>query len=195
MALKLISGSTPIASLAEAKRHCRVYHDDDDDYIQALVATATAWVDGKDGWLGRAIGTQTWDYVLDGFPVGAGPKGGGIRIPLPPLQSVVSVEYVDPDTGLEAALEDGADYETDAYSEPGWIMPSSAGWPTTMNTINSVRIRFIAGYVAVPASIKHAVLLMVGHLYENREATTIDKPSELPMGVEALLIPYRNWVS
>lgn len=195
MALKLITGSTPIVTLAEAKRHCRVYHDDDDDYIQALVATATAWIDGKDGWLGRAIGTQTWDYVLDGFPGGAGPKGGGIRIPLPPLQSVVSVEYVDPSTGLEAALEGGVDYETDAYSEPGWVMPSTAGWPSTMNTINSVRIRFVAGYAAVPAPIKHAVLLIVGHLYENREATTIDKPSELPMGVEALLMPYRNWIS
>jgi hypothetical protein len=46
----------------------------------------------------------------------------------------------------------------------------------------------------LPASIKAAMLLMLGHLYENREATNMVSGTgvqELPIGVQALLIPYQ----
>lgn len=187
MALKLITPAAAVVTLAEAKRHLRVFHDDDDADIEALVETATSWVDGKDGWLGKAVGEQTWDLFYDQFPC------GGIRIPLPPLKSVTGVFYVDPTTGLEATLAAGQ-YEVDAVSEPGWVMPVGS-WPATMSTVNAVRIRFVAGYDATPAPIKHAIKLMVGHLYESREAVTFEKPTVLPMAVDALLTPYRNWLN
>ncbi|MFX7701355.1 head-tail connector protein, partial [Acinetobacter baumannii] len=64
-----------------------------------------------------------------------------------------------------------------------------------------VTVRYRAGYAAqdgrstVPAPIRHAVLLMVGHLYSNRDAvtTTAAQPAQLPLGVEALVAPYRIW--
>jgi hypothetical protein len=46
----------------------------------------------------------------------------------------------------------------------------------------------------LPASIKAAILLMLGHLYENREATIMPPSasmSELPLGVQSLLTPYQ----
>lgn len=196
MALKLVTAADPIVSLSEIKQHVRAYDfTDDDSYLESLVATVTGWIDGKDGWLGRCIGAQTWDYVSDAFPTGAGPLGGGIRIPLPPLQSVTYVRYIDPDTGLEVTLTSGTDYEVDTFNEPGWVMPSTDGWPAAMETINAIRVRFIAGYSSVPPAIKHGVKLMAGHLYENREASTMDRPSELPLGVSALLMPLRYWPS
>lgn len=139
--------------------------------------------------MGRAIGTQTWDLVLDGFP------DEGIRIPLPPLQSVTYLRYVSPDTGLETTLTVDTDYLVDTYSEPGWVMPGADGWPATMDTINAVRIRFIAGYVATPPAIKQAVMLLAAHYYENRESVVLDaKPTVLPQAVDALLYPRRNWL-
>jgi hypothetical protein len=48
--------------------------------------------------------------------------------------------------------------------------------------------------VLLTAPIKAAVLLFVGHLYNNREAVTMERlnmPMELPMGVKWLLGPYR----
>ncbi|GAN52083.1 phage protein [Methylobacterium sp. ME121] len=65
----------------------------------------------------------------------------------------------------------------------------------------TVTVRYRAGYAAqdgrstVPAPIRHAVLLMVGHLYSNRDAvtTTAAQPAQLPLGVEALVAPYRIW--
>ncbi|AYO83661.1 head-tail connector protein [Methylobacterium brachiatum] len=58
-------------------------------------------------------------------------------------------------------------------------------------------VRWRAGYEAgkVPAPVRHAVLLMVSHLFNNRDAvsTTAAQPAQLPLGVEALLSPYRVW--
>ena len=190
MALKLITAPLPIVTTAEIKKHVRAeYFTDDDAYLEACIAAATDHVDGKDGWLGRALGTQTWDLVLDEFP------SDGIRIPLPPMQSVTYLRYVSPDTGLETDLTVNTDYLVDVYSEPGWIMPGANGWPAIMDTINAVRVRFVAGYEAVPPAIKQAVMLLAAHYYENRESVVLDaKPTVLPQAVDALLYTRRNWL-
>lgn len=186
MALKLVTPPAAVVSLPEAKKQVRAgYHNDDDAELESFVAVATAWIDGKDGWLGRAIGTQTWDYVLDAFP------DGGIRLPLPPLQSVTGVYYVD-ENGIEQTLATDQ-YEVDLYGDPGWVMPGDAGWPTALDTINAVRIRFVAGYTTVPPQIKHAIRLLVAGYYENRESVAEKAPQEIPLGVSDLLLPLRNW--
>ena len=190
MALKLITAPLPIVTTAEIKKHVRAeYFTDDDGYLEACIAAATDHIDGKDGWLGRALGTQTSDLVLDEFPC------EGIRIPLPPLQSVTYLRYVSPETGLETDLTVNTDYQVDVYSEPGWIMPGANGWPAIMDTINAVRVRFVAGYETVPPAIKQAVMLLAAHYYENRESVVLDvKPTVLPQAVDALLYPRRNWL-
>lgn len=43
----------------------------------------------------------------------------------------------------------------------------------------------------VPASLKAAILLHVGHLYEAREAVTEARVRILPMGYDALTAPFR----
>lgn len=189
MALKLITAPLPIVTTAEIKKHVRSeYFTEDDSYLDDCVAAATDHIDGAEGWVGRAFGTQTWDYVLDAFPC---VEGGGIRLPLPPLQSVTYIKYVSPDTGLEV---DATDYAVDAYSDPGWVMPSTDGWPTPMATINAVRVRFVCGYSTVPPAVKQAVKLLAGHYYENRESVVLDaRPSELPQAVKALLDKRRNF--
>lgn len=191
MALKLITPPLPFVTTAEIKKHVRAeYFQDDDAYLDECVAAAIDHIDGKDGWMGRAFAAQTWDLVLDKFPV------DGIRIPLPPLQSITYVRYVSPVTGLEVTLTDGTDYTVDTYSEPGWIVPGASGWPTPMDTVNAVRVRFIAGYSEVPVAVKRAVKLLAAHYYENRESVVLDaRPTVLPQAVDALLYPRRNWLT
>ena len=60
---------------------------------------------------------------------------------------------------------------------------------------NCVTVRFVAGYgaaSAVPETVKAAIKLLVGHLYEHREAVTLGHLSRsLQYGLERLLWPYK----
>lgn len=49
-----------VITLAEAREHLRVSHDDEDLLIQSLIDAAVSWLDGWDGVLGRCIMPQTW---------------------------------------------------------------------------------------------------------------------------------------
>src|SRR5262245_32745258 len=197
MALRLITAPTvePL-TLAETKQHLRVDHDDDDDLIAAYIAAAVSYCDGEYGFLGRALVTQTWELVLDNFPLHE------IKIPLPPLQSVESIKYDDSAGDEQVVATDS--YWVDAASEPGWIVPATAGWPTAvLDAVNSVRVRFVAGYdpttdsppdyrANVPRAVKQAMLLQVGQFYQQREDVVIGVNAvRLSWGAEALLRPFR----
>ena len=193
MSYKLITAptTTPI-TLAETKAHLRVDSPDEDALITALIDAATARFDGPTGILGRALMPQTWDLFLDVFP--AEPA---IKLPFPPLASVTGVYYFDAVTEAEATFA-AANYEVDTYSIPGWVqLAADASWPEIMETINAVRVRFVAGYAsaaAVPAPIKAAMLLMIGDLFEHRETAVVGaSASAIPLSatIQALTDPYR----
>ncbi|WP_350354072.1 head-tail connector protein [Thermoanaerobacterium sp. RBIITD] len=85
--------------------------------------------------------------------------------------------------------------------EPAVLCPIPAtGWPLDCALrSDAVKIRFKAGYSEVPKSIKQAMLLLIGHFYEHREAVNIGggtvgggEIKELPLAVSSLLRPF--WV-
>lgn len=44
----------------------------------------------------------------------------------------------------------------------------------------------------IQPSVRHAILMIVAHFYNNREAVTVDAVNAMPFGVNALLQPYRE---
>ncbi|TGQ19319.1 head-tail connector protein [Mesorhizobium sp. M00.F.Ca.ET.217.01.1.1] len=198
-ALRLVTAPSEAAvSLVEAKRHTRIDHSDDDEYIQSLVDTAIALIDGADGWLGRALVTQTWDHLLDAFPrrcAGDMRRYLPIIIPLAPTITVDTVAYTAQD-GTDTSISDFRTFNATS-SQPAYIIPAIDGcWPVAKCEPEAVRIRFTAGFgnaAKVPAAIKHAILLMVGHWYENREDVVSGSMTKMPLASESLLMPFRNW--
>lgn len=206
MTLTLITAPTvqPI-TLATAKEHLRVDHTDDDDLITALIVAAVSHVDGRDGVLGRALVSQTWEIRLDEFPCGELTRERGIRVPLPPLIEVVSVKYVDSDGVLQTLSSSAYQVVAGGFGQALIVEAYGETWPSTRDEPDAVRVQFTAGYVApvdsppvagegVPGAILSAIKLMIGHLYESREGVVMDariEPAELPLGVRALLAPYR----
>lgn len=191
MALTLVTGPKvePI-SLAEAKLHLRVDITDDDTLIRSLIVTARENVEGISR---RALITQTWKYILDEFP-----EDDEIVLPLPPLQSVASITYKDQD-GNASTFSSG-DYIVNTDADPGKIVLGyGKSWPSTsLYPTGAVTVQFTAGFgdaaTDVPEKYRQAMLLLIGHWYENREAiaTTGAVPKEIPMGVESLLWLDRN---
>jgi uncharacterized phiE125 gp8 family phage protein len=189
MALTLVTGPTvePI-SIAEAKDQCRIDITDDDVLIGSLIVAARRVAEMV---LRRALITQTWDYVADAFPA-----GDRLVLPRAPLQSVTSITYVDSDDASDTVAS--GDYQVDTDSVPGRVvLKSGSTWPSvTLRVANGVTVRFVAGYGDdgddVPQEIRQAMLLMVGHWYENREDSVgVGNVQRIPMGAEWLLWPER----
>lgn len=205
MGIKLITAPVSLAiSLEDTKKNLRVVDSDDDDLITAIIMSATAHVET---WLGRSLVEQTWELALDGFPgssvsqlsISTPSTSSAIMIPKPPLIAIVQVAYDDSD-GVEQIM-DPTDYYVDTYSMMGWIVPTGTlTWPSTVDAINSVRVRFRAGYQdlnsptqsLIPFDIRAGLLLTIGSLYEHRELQVVGSiAAKLPWGAEQLLRPHR----
>lgn len=175
-------------SLDEAKTHLRVTDPDDDTYITNLIKAARG---AAEAFTRRAFITQTLDLALDRFPLGIGEP---IVTPRPNLISVTSIVYNDQNG--DSQTWSSSKYTVDIKNKPGRIFPAfNEVYPTTRGHVNDVTVKFVAGYGAaadVPESVRQAILLIIGHLYNNRENTIIGtNVAELPQGAEPLLWPER----
>jgi uncharacterized phiE125 gp8 family phage protein len=191
----LTFGLEPVM-LDEAKNHLRVDYDYDDWKIARLIAAARRRCEGE---LDRAFLNTAFDYVLEAFPsfeVRDDPAiwrrvTNPLVIPKAPLVSVNSLTYVT-GGGTAVSLAQNADYLV-RTGEPGALYPYpvTAIWPYTRVQFDAVTVRCVVGHgttaAAVPENVAEAILLLVGSLYENREATGDARNAELPMGVEYLL--------
>lgn len=186
MSLRPTGEAADVVALEDVKQHLRVDYDDDDTYIGSLISAATTWIGGQNGWLGKSLSRQTWELSLDAFP------REKILLPMPPLVSVDGIEYVDTDGNTQEYSDFRAfGVESD---ESGYVLPSyGEAWPETRNEPEAVKIAFTAGPQTVDVAIKQAILLLISGWYANRESVS-DRPSNaLPFGVDALLMPHRNW--
>lgn len=192
MALTVVTPPNPFVTLAEARAHLRLDATDaaEDAYVASLIATACASIDGPEGWLGRALGVQTLDLRTPWL------DRDGITLPCPPVIEVLSVTNLDAED--QPVAWDPSLYAVDGDTVRG---RSALLGIVASSRFDALHIRYRAGYApkadgtsTVPAPIRHAVLLLVGHYFEQRMAVTpVGGMSELPMGVQHLLAPYRRW--
>ena len=167
-----VGPATEPVSLTEAKLHLRVDGNDENTLVTALIIAARQTAEA---YTRRAFVTQTWCYICDRL-------SGTVTLSYQPIQSVASVT-VDGEELDETAYE--VDIATGRIRVFGSYIASSIG---------GIIITYDAGYGvadAVPQAIKQAILLMVGHWYENREAITTSSAYELPLAAKVLLAPYQ----
>lgn len=185
---KVIAGPAvePLA-LEEAKRFLRITSDAEDDVVQALIQAARKRVErGTE----LALITQTVEVKLDRF-WGA----WALDLPLPPLQEVVSITYLDEDGTLQTL--DPATYRVSTHRRPGRVwLASGAAWPATKDEREAVTITYKAGFgddaSAVPPNLIHALRMLCAHYDRNREAVLSGQPPVVvPEGVEALMAGER----
>lgn len=187
-------------TLAEAKAHLRVDADDDaeDALITSLITAARQHVEDV---CERAILLQSWTLRLDAFPRVCHPYTlpafrGDDRIFLPGglVSEVTSVKYKDVD-GIEQTLDAGA-YVANLPADPARIFPAyGAAWPTARQQREAVSVLYQVGYADagdVPAALKAAMLLIVGDLYANREASVAGQPMTDNRALARLLLPYKR---
>lgn len=170
-------------TLAEVKAQLRVEHSDNDAMIQRLIDVAVAYTDAR-GVLGQAMITQTWAEVIGQNPMQT------VELILGPVQVVTAVKYYDVDGALQT--DTLSNYQTFGTKFNSTIGPKDGfSWPVTQTRSDAIRIEYQAGYgdatTDVPQSIRHALMLLVGHWYDNREQSQMDRLENIPYGFEELL--------
>lgn len=178
-------------TLEQAKKQCRVDFSDDDDLIAGYIVAARQMVEKM---MNRSIFNRTMRLTLDYFPwpgwqtvtgsshdsyLGWYFRSLSIRLPKPATFSVDQISYINND--LQAVVIDPSNYVVDLVSEPARIFPAPGfTWPYQQQYIpGQVIIDFTSGTYGdgvdvnnCPQTIILAILLLVSHFYNNREASS-----------------------
>lgn len=182
--LTQIGAPSAFITATEAKVHLRIVHDRDDTQITDMIASATAYLDGPEGVLGRCLAPQTWCETVAAF-------SDPLRIALGPVTKVESVKYLDP-AGAEQTVP-AEDYYQHQDGKGAYLRPiPGKAWPGAASRDDAVRITFTAGFDTVPKPIRSAVLLLVSHLYEFREVQVREETFPTGFGFWDLIAPYRR---
>ena len=181
-------------TLAEAKAHLRVDTSDDDNYIGTLITAAREWCEQ---YLDRTLVHTQWVMRFDKFPdSGIEP----VELPRPPMvmsgtATAVTVTFTQ-EAGPTSTYST-AEYRVDRNATPGAILPIyGSTWSPHRQDDNAISVTWWAGYGAsgtsVPAAIRHAILMLVGHWYEFRTSVLTGSISkEVEFGVKSLLDSQR----
>ena len=207
MGLQALTSSVNPIVLADAKTQLRIVDDLTDPDTEALYssddAALSTFIDAAHEYIATETRQQfvnrNYLYTLDRFPgdnfpfwehcsrVRTDPE---LKLPLPPLQAVASVQYTDK-TGSPQTL-DPTTYSVNTTCRPGRIvLKPGFAWPVVDHSAACVRITFTAGYGAdastVPTILKQAILLLAGAWFEQREDSMTLRTSCIPIGVKAII--------
>jgi uncharacterized phiE125 gp8 family phage protein len=170
-------------SLAEAKVQLRVDHSEEDAFILSKISAARRFCEDASQ---RAFVTQTLRMWADEFPAASAPQ---LYLPRPKVQSVTSIKYVD-EAGTLQTL-DSSLYDVDAISEPAYVVPAfGKSWPVARAKVNAIQVEFVAGWGAASAvdeRAKQAIMMLVAHWYQHREAAADVSIKEVEMAACSLL--------
>jgi uncharacterized phiE125 gp8 family phage protein len=177
-------------TLADAWHHLRIETFDsppasaDDTWLETIgIPAARAWAEG---YCGLTIATKTLEYAGNGFPT-------VITLPFGPVREVTSIAYVDADGATQTL--DPAEYTVNVYA--GTVKPVTS-WPSVKDQDRSVIVTYEAGYstdspaTPLPPNVRIGLLLLLGHLYENREDTSAVNLSVVPTGARTFLDWHRK---
>ena len=161
----------------------------DDSIVTALISASR---EVAEEYTDSAIGYADYTLGIDSLDSSDDP----ISLKTWPVSSVTAVQYYDRNGDLQTLAS--SEYRLDNQSRPAQLVPVSE-WPELAERPNAFTVTFEAGYTygqspddyPLPYSLKAAMLLILAHLYENRQDVTPGVVNSLPMGSQYLMHPYR----
>jgi uncharacterized phiE125 gp8 family phage protein len=172
-------------TFAEARLHLRLPSTIDSDEqaeIERMISVATEYAEKT--------------VYFDAFPLRGSRNKLGLYLPGGKISGITSVTYYDSDY-VQQTLASSL-YRLVGASDLAYLYPAMGEvWPTDVaDEPKHVAVTYaLDGSVSVPASVKQAILLVMGSLYEYREDGIIDNAGlalvKAPKGADDLLSPYR----
>lgn len=153
--------------MAEAKKHVEIAESDTthDDYMASLVAQAREqWEHDTE----QAMGVQTLSITFAYF------DGPYVYLPRRPIQSVTTVNYFDQ---VDSQQTLGSDIWSLDAPRRMIRRKRNKSWPVLGDRWDAVKVTYVAGYDSssdIPEIDKHAMRLLVGYYFANREMMASD---------------------
>lgn len=169
----------------EAAMHCRIDSPEDLAYLEALISVAREYVESLTG---RVAVLSELLVVAPSWASFLGKSGDTIKIMRNPLVSVTSIKYYAPDSSTLTTM-DNADYRVISTTEPGLIQITGE-FPSVEARPDAIQILFKAGNPKpcdASPMLRHAVKMVVAHLYEQRVPVAFGQAYELPHTLNAIL--------
>ena len=169
-----------VISLVTAKIHLRVEHSGDDALITSLITASQDVVQKYTGDFMQRTGVNFYsDTFMDFMDL-----HGGTDL------AITGLNYINAVSGTTVAAI--ADYQLDGKSYPSRLRMMRIP-DDVKDQLNAVTVQTISGYDTDdrPQALVSAMLLIIGHLYENRQDVGRFKHHEIPMASKYLMEPYR----
>ncbi len=173
-------------TLNDVKEHCGVHSTviTEDELLEIYRLTAADLVESL---AEIALGTQTRVLTSNAWPY----DDEAFRLPYPPLQEVVSVQYRDPNGVLQTW--DPSKYDVVTSGRFGAIVPKVGQcYPATRAKVpDAVIVTFVCGYedeADIPRRYLEAQRFLIAHWYANPEPMNVGNlVSSLPSGLDLVL--------
>lgn len=150
-----------VLSLSSAKQHLRLMHtNDDDEYVTDLIWAAQEWLTSRTE---RTFTPTRYTATLCEFPA-----DNKIWLAYPPVVEAEITYYNG--AGSQVSY---TDFTLLARSNEAYLECGSSGWPVPAIRPDAVTVDYRAGYdtESVPYAARHAVRLLIGTWFANREST------------------------
>lgn len=171
-------------SLAEAKAFLRIDDDAEDGLIATLIGAARLHVEGITG---RALLAQSWRVVLDDWP-----DNGVVKLPVSPLISVTAISATDANGASHDVPLGQFGSEPDRLLVPRVVV----GMPVLQER-QGIEIDYVAGFgtepAEVPADLRQALLGLVAHWHEHRDAVIVaGSGAVVPSGFDRMVAAHKR---
>jgi uncharacterized phiE125 gp8 family phage protein len=200
MNIKILArGTAEPVTLAEAKLHLRVDLSDDDALITAMISAARDMVER---YTSRTLIYTAYRLTMDNWPYDIElPRSPAIEAEANLITGIAyitpRIRYYDGDGNQQTMTYAAGDFEVLLDNNPPLlVLPPSGIWPVTYPLQRgAIEIDWIAGYGAastgIPQLLRIAIMMLVAHWYEHREAVG-SFGSEVPLAVDSVLRLYSD---
>ncbi|MEO1747228.1 MAG: head-tail connector protein [Pseudomonadota bacterium] len=178
----VIPPAAPPVTLAEAKAHLRVTHDDEDSLIEDLIGAATRFLADNDG---ICLLRQTWRYFIDDIAS----TRCIYRFPAIGINQATAF-----DGDGNASIIDPTHIELETRKRPAELKFDDVSVHAISANGAEVDIDFGFGETPldVPDTLKRALLVLIAHWYEFRaEVAPKDQPVSIPDQYNRLVASFR----
>lgn len=161
--------------------HLRLSYASETNYLNALASSAWESIEDR---IGEEYGVSTYTTYQEGLPSEFTLPVDGSRI------DTMAISYVDVN-GVTVNV-DSADFDYSSAGYPVQVVYSGDAVELSEDKARPVTVTYTTTAKGIPVALQQACLMLMGHLYENRQGVASERAYKVPMSIEYLCRPYQK---